>query len=187
MELWSIITGVAITVGWWYSGQNMILNDIICICAIISCIKLLKFTSLKLAGLAYLITITLELIVVLSIYFISKQNYNSLFINNFNYPVELQIPTINPVYGQKCAWLPFTSIAFPGMLLAYLRRFDTSRNTYVYIITSSILFFLGAISWYFTTLGPVALPFGLISWPCMFGLVCVFAYRRREIRVLWSG
>jgi len=75
----------------------------------------------------------------------------------------LQIPTINPVYAQKCAWLPFTSVAFPGMLLSYLRRFDTSRSTYVYILTSTALFLAGAVAWFFTTLSPINLPFGLIS------------------------
>jgi hypothetical protein len=74
------------------------------------------------------------------------------------------------------------------MLLSYLRRFDSSRNTNVYLITSSILFFVGGIAWMFISIAnPFTFPLGLVSEPCMFGLVCIFAYRRREIRVLWDG
>lgn len=74
------------------------------------------------------------------------------------------------------------------MLLSYLRRFDTSRNTRVYLITATVLFLLGGVAWVFVSIpSAVTFPFGLISEPCMFGLVCVFAYQRREIRVIWSG
>lgn len=100
----------------------------------------------------------------------------------------MQFPTLNPTYNQKCAWLPITSIVFPGMLLSYLRRFDSSRNTRVYLVTSTVLFLFGGIAWVFVNIpSNVTFPFGLISEPCMFGLVCVFAYQRREIRVIWSG
>lgn len=74
------------------------------------------------------------------------------------------------------------------MLLSYLRRFDTSRNTHVYLVTSAILFLVGGVAWVFVNIpANVTFPFGLISEPCMFGLVCIFAYQRREIRVIWSG
>ena len=90
------------------------------------------------------------------------------------------MPTINAVYNQKCAWLPFTAIIYPGMLFSYLRRFDASRSTRLYLIIGCVTFFIGGISWMFLSIAsPVTLPFGFISEPCMFGLVCMFAYRRR--------
>jgi len=74
------------------------------------------------------------------------------------------MPTINLVYNQKCAWLPFTAIMYPGMLVSYFRRFDSSRNTNVYLIVSTIAFFVGAISWIFLSIGIIfAFPLGLIS------------------------
>ena len=174
--------------GWVFSDSNIILNDILSICICIGLTKILKFTSLKMAGVAFLTTIILELVVVIVIYVLKGQSYNNLFLNDYNFPIELQFPVINPTYNQKCAWLPITSIIFPGMLLSYLRRFDTSRNTHVYLVTSAILFLIGGIAWVFVNLpAEVTFPFGLISEPCMFGLVCIFAYQRREIRVIWSG
>ena len=186
LEVISLIVGTGTVVGWWFSENNMIVNDIICICMTVAFIKILKFTSLQIAGLAFLITMTILVILALLIYFTTGNSYNNILLNTYNYPFELQIPTINPVYDQKCSWLPFTSIVEPGVLLSYLRRFDSSRNTTIYLIIATVTFFIGGIAWMFiSVVSPVSFPFGLISEPFMFGLVCIFAYRRREIRVLW--
>ena len=84
--------------------------------------------------------------------------------------------------------MPITAVIYPGMFFSYLRRFDTTRNTTVYLITTTVLFLVGSIAWAFiNTASPVSLPFGVISFPCMFGLICLFAFRRRELRVLWDG
>ena len=174
--------------GWWFSDSNIILNDIICICICVACIKVLKFTSLLNATIGFGLVMALLVIIALLIYFFTGTSYNSLFINKYNYPFELQIPTINPVFYQKCAWLPFNSIVYPGMLVSFLRRFDSSRNTTLYVILATITFFIGGIAWMFITIAsPVSFPFGLVSEPCMIGLVCVFSYRRRELGVLWRG
>jgi hypothetical protein len=188
MEVISLTVGALGVVGWWFSNDNMIVTDLLCLCITVGFIKILKFTSLKLAGAAFVATIVVELTFATALYLVTGLSYNNLFLNNYNYPFELQVPTINPVYNQKCAWLPFTAIVFPGMLFSYLRRFDTSRSTNLYLITASATFFLGGIGWMFLSIAsPIEFPFGFISEPCMFGLVCLFAYRRREIRVLWDG
>jgi hypothetical protein len=130
----------------------------------VASIKILKFTSLKIAGLAFLITMTILVILALLIFFTTGNSYNNIILNTYNYPFELQIPTINPVYNQKCSWLPFTSIVEPGVLLSYLRRFDSSRNTTIYLIMATITFFIGGIAWMFiSVVSPVSFPFGLIS------------------------
>ncbi len=180
--------GASFTIGWLFSDSNIILNDILSICICIGLTKILKFTSLRIALVVFLATIILELVVVIVIYVEIGQSYNNLFLNDYNFPIELQFPAINPTYNQKCAWLPITAVIFPGMLLSYLRRFDSSRNTNVYLVTSAILFLIGGVAWVFVNIpAEVTFPFGLISEPLMFGLVCVFAYQRREIRVIWSG
>jgi len=151
-------------VGWWYSDNNIIINDVICICVIVACIKILKFTSLLAATLGFAITMGILIIIAVFIFFETGASYNNLFINKFNYPFQLQIPTINPVYYQKCAWLPLNSIIYPGMLLSFLRRFDSSRNTTLYVILATITFFIGGIAWMFITIAsPVSFPFGLVS------------------------
>lgn len=156
--------GTGILVGWYYSGKNMIVNDLVCFCMIVGIIKLCKFTSFKIAILAFTSTILIELLVAFLIYYIMEESYNNLFLNKYNFPIELQMPTINAVYNQKCAWLPFTAIIFPGMLFSYLRRFDSSRSTKIYLIIGTLTFFLGGIAWMFVSIvSPVSLPFGLIS------------------------
>lgn len=188
LEAASLAVGTALTLGWFFSDSNILLNDLLAVCICVGLIKVLKFTSLRIAGVAFTLSILLELVVVVAIYLKSGQSYNNLFLNEFNFPVQLQFPTLNPAYNQKCAWLPVTAAVFPGMLLSYLRRFDSSRNTRVYLVTATVLFLLGGIAWVFLNVpSAVTFPFGLISDPCMFGLVCVFAYQRREIRVIWSG
>lgn len=150
--------------GWWYSEDNIILNDIINICLIVACIKILKFTSLLIPTLGFAITMSLLIIIGILIYYVTGISYNSLFINDYNYPLEMQVPTINPVYYQKCAWLPINSLAYPGMLLSFLRRFDSSRNTTLYLILATITFFIGGVAWMFISIAsPVNLPFGLVS------------------------
>lgn len=100
----------------------------------------------------------------------------------------MQMPTINPVLQQKCSWMPVSAIMYPGVLISYLRRFDTSRNTNIYLITSGILFAMGSLTWMLSSvISSVPLPFGLIAEPAMIGLVCLFAYNRKEISTLWTG
>ena len=76
----------------------------------------------------------------------------------------LTLPTINPVYGLKCSWLPISVTIFPGILLSYFHRFDNSRNTKIYLITSSIAFFFGAMIWItITSLSTVSFPFQSVT------------------------
>lgn len=83
------------------------------------------------------------------IFVFTQLNYNNLFLNSYNYPFELQMPTLNPVYNQKCSWMPITVLIFPGMLFSYLRRFDTCRSTKMYLIIGTVTFFIGGIAWMF--------------------------------------
>lgn len=180
MDICSIIVGFGFTIAWWFSSKNWIVNDVISVCMIVAFIKILKFTSLQMATICFVIVMAIEMTFVIIIHYTTSTTYNNLFLNEFNYPFELQIPTINAVYNQKCAWLPFTSVIYPGMLLSYLRRFDSSRNTNVYLITSTGLFLAGSIGWMFISIAnPFIFPLGLISEPAMIILVALFAYKRR--------
>jgi hypothetical protein len=123
---------------------------------------------------------SIEMAFVLGIHFEANTSYNDLILNYFNYPFELQMPTINAVYNQKCAWLPVTAIIYPGMLMSYVRRFDSSRNTNVYLITCTGLFVVGSFGWMFASIAsPHSFPLGLVAEPAMIGLACIFAYKRR--------
>lgn len=120
------------------------------------------------------------MVFVIIIQFVIKVSYNNIILNEFNNPFELQAPTINPVFNQKCAWLPVTAVLYPGALMSYMRRFDTSRSTNVYLITCVVLFFCGSILWMFISIfSPHSWPFGLVAEPAMIGLVSFFAWKRK--------
>ena len=111
-----------------------------------------------------------------------------MLINQINGIIMLQIPTINVVYGQKCSWISIISIAYQGIVLSYLRRFDTSRNTRIYYIIGVTVLSIGSLIWLLITLGsPINLPFGIITDPLTIILVFCFAYRRKESRIIWEG
>lgn len=125
---------------------------------------------------------------VLLIHYRKGTSYNDLILNSYNYPFELQLPTINPVFKQKCAWLPFTAIVYPGILMSFLRRFDVSRNTNIYFITAVGVFIAGSTVWMFISIGSIhSWPFEIVTGPLMIILVTLFAYKRRELRTLWDG
>jgi|JI10StandDraft_1071094.scaffolds.fasta_scaffold1586300_1 hypothetical protein len=64
------MVGTGVVLAWFYSNKNMVLNDAICFCMIVGFIKILKFTSLKMAGLTFLATISLELVIAFLIYYV---------------------------------------------------------------------------------------------------------------------
>lgn len=87
MELLSLSVGVLASVGWYFSNDNMIVNDALCLCIIVSAIKILKFTSLKMAGFTFLVVIVVELVFATVLYLTVGVSYNTLFLNNYNYPI----------------------------------------------------------------------------------------------------
>lgn len=60
------------------------------------------------------------------------------------------MPTINPQYDQKCAWLPIRAITYPGTLMSFMRRFDATCSTNFYLITC--LFLVGSLLWMFMSI-----------------------------------
>lgn len=120
------------------------------------------------------------MIFVIILTFQIKKSYNTIILNIFNNPFELQIPTINPVYNQKCAWLPVTALIYPGALMSYMRRFDTSRSTNVYIITCVLIFLVGSFCWMFISIASSdSWPYGLVAEPATLGFISFFAWKRK--------
>lgn len=124
----------------------------------------------------------------LIVHYLLKISYNNFVINNFNSPLFLQLPSITPELYRKCAWLPALSVIQPGLVISYLRRFDVSRSTWMYLFIGYISQYIGSISWMLIDLATVhTVPLGLISEPLMLIIVIMFAYRRNENRTLWTG
>lgn len=179
-DIISFFVALGLLLSWILNHKNWIINDIISLCIIIATIKIFKITSFKKAIIWYLIEIGIEITFVVLIDVVKKTSYESFLLKDFNNPIEFQLPTINPVYGLKCSWMPLSVTIFPGILLSYFHRFDKSRNTNIYVITSSVAFFAGSMLWIIiTSFSTVNLPFQSVTEPAMLILVILFAYNRK--------
>lgn len=58
MDVISLGVSLGVCFGWWFSGKNWVINDVISIAIIIAAMKFLKFVSLKQAVTCFGITIT---------------------------------------------------------------------------------------------------------------------------------
>ena len=86
MEGISLVVGMSFSFGWWFSGKNWILNDVISICLIVAGIKIFKFTSMRIAVICYCSTIILEMGFVIVINFVFADSYNHAILNDVNNP-----------------------------------------------------------------------------------------------------
>lgn len=59
----------------------------------------------------------------------------------------LVMPSITHELYRQCAWLPITSVLLPGLFLSYLRRFDKTRGTFLYLYFGLASFYVGSICW----------------------------------------
>lgn len=159
MDVISLFIGIGVALGYYFSDKNWIINDVLCVSIMIAAIKIMKYTNLKISIFALVVGLSVQMVFVEYIHFAKSTSYNDLILNYYNYPFELQLPTINPVYKQKCAWLPFTAIINPGIFMSYLRRFDVSRNTNIYFIASISVFVIGSVVWMAISTGSTH------SWP----------------------
>lgn len=101
----STIVAVGVLIAWILLNQNWILNDLICICMIIMLVRIFKFDSLKVAVLYVFLIITIGVTDVIVAKIRGVEAGQSFFINHINNAFQLQLPTINPVFDQKCSWL----------------------------------------------------------------------------------
>lgn len=175
-------------VGWWVSNKNWILTDLISLSIIVASVKVFKFISLKMALFSFFITICVEVGTLIVIQKTKGTSYDDYLLNSINDPFQLQIPTLVPIIEQKCSWLAVSAIIYPGLLLSYLRRFDQSKNTRIYMITAGSTLFIGSLFWWLLNIFvPFSMPFGIISQPAMIITFCLFAFKRKELRTLWEG
>lgn len=58
MDIFSLVIGLAWGFGWWFSGKNWIVSDIINIAITITIIKIIKFTELKVAVISFFVSVT---------------------------------------------------------------------------------------------------------------------------------
>jgi hypothetical protein len=112
----------------------------------------------------------------------------AFFLYTLNSPYEFQMPAITPTFGISCTWISTTSIFLPGLLVAFLHRFDKSRSTNIYIISSITSYFFGSIIWnIICTFSRIPLPFDSICPPFVLLTISFMAFNRKELRTIWDG
>ena len=179
LDIISISVGVSFIPLYWLLNGQWIINDIMAICTIVALMKLLKLRSLAMTVFLTGSLLFLESAVGLFIHYVLKVSYNNYIINIFQNPNILVMPSITPQLYRQCAWLPITSILFPGLLLSYLRRFDVSRSTNIYLKVGLWSFYLGSATWMAVDLGiRHSLPFGVISEPVAIAVICLVSRKR---------
>lgn len=178
-DISSLSIGLGLTFLWWFTQKNWIVSDIISICIIISIIKVFKFVSLKIAVLSYVVVVSLFILGVILPEVTKGEESTSYFIG-INNPFQFQIPTISPTYNLNCSWVAITSISFPGLLIAYLHRFDKSRSTNIYMISTIVAYFFGAILWNIVNaISRYPIPFDGVCEPFMILTLIFMAFNRK--------
>ena len=155
----------------------------------VGAIKVFKFLDLRSALACCFIIFAEENLAALIIHVAKGEiSYNDLFGSNISSPLFMQVPNLNYSLYQKCSWLPVTEIILPGVTIAYLRRYDFSRDTKLYFIIGNLLFVISTIVWVTVcSLSVHSLPFALITYPSLFIPIIIIAYRRAELKTLMSG
>lgn len=188
LDLISISVAMVMFIIYWSTSSSWIVSDIMSVSLTVASIKIFRIKSLKIATVFLLSVILLETITGLVIHYLLKVSYNNFIINDFNNPFFLQLPSITPELYRKCAWLPALTIIQPGLVISYLRRFDVSRSTWVYLLIGYVSQYVGSFAWMLIDSSTVhTLPLGLICDPLMLIIVVIFAFRRNENRQLWLG
>lgn len=75
-----------VMVSWWFVQDNILINDLISLCMVIGFVKILTFRSLKMAGLAILVSTVIELAFDLIIAFHNDGNWYLLLLNTYYSP-----------------------------------------------------------------------------------------------------
>lgn len=161
-------------------SSNYPFNDVLSVIISVGSIKLFKFLNLKDAIICCFVVFAFENITALFLHFMyHDMSYNDLFGSTVNSPLVMQISILSYSLYQKCSWLPVTEIILPGITIAYLRRYDYSRDSKLYFILGNVLFVCSTFLWITVqSLTVHSLPFALITYPALFIPVIILAYKR---------
>lgn len=155
---------------------------------VVSATKIFKFVSFKSALVSYFLIASMYITAAIVLVILYNDGYNEYLLFRINSPFQLQLPSLSVNYGDYCVWISITTIAFPAILVSYLRRFDQSRNTKIYLVTCIISYFFGSVIWWVCdTFSFYPIPFDAICVPIMIISFTIFAFKRKELRTIWDG
>lgn len=179
MDLSGLLVGVGLVCAWYFTGYNWILSDIIYMIIFLAVMKLVKFDSLRIAAITFFFTALCNISFILMTQFIRHVYFNNVILYIFNNPLFIFCPCINFTPNQNCSWFFISCIAYPGILLCYLDRVDSSRSSKIYSRVFIVTFSACSIIWLIVSeFAPFTLPFDLINSPISIAILCFFANRR---------
>ena len=139
----------------WFLTHNWLINDIIVVCISIVSIRIFRFTNSKFIISIYVLILIYEIIWVNN--YSKKEIENKLTNKSFSsVPLRLICPELVSTPFKRCFAVPISDIIFPGIFLAYSKKFDehfkikNSNLNYFHIglISLGIGLFLNLIVYY---------------------------------------
>ncbi len=139
----------------WFLTHNWLINDLIVICISIVSIRIFRFTNSKFIISIYVLILIYEIIWINN--YSRKEIENKLTNKSFSsVPLRLTCPELVSTPFKRCFSVPISDIIFPGIFLAYSKKFDehfkikNSNLNYFHIglISLGIGLFLNLIVYY---------------------------------------
>ncbi|KAM3147702.1 Signal peptide peptidase-like 3 [Paramecium bursaria] len=152
-------------------------------------LKLFKFTSLRSASFLLVLCIIFDLLFYLFINLERYQSFNAYILIVANYPFLVEFPLFQYSYLRTCCWLSILDLILPGMVIAYLNRFDRNRNSNVYTMISILGLFFGTLTWILVqaAVTNIQFPQSIFVFPYLVGGVLIWAQKQGDLNVLWEG
>ncbi len=102
-----------------------------------------------------------------------------MIVNKYYSPMLVIFPSITHELYRSCSWLPVFALILPGLLISFLKRFDQSRSTSMYILIGLISYYVGAFLWALVDRATVhSLPFAIILEPTTLLIIGFISHRR---------
>lgn len=179
MDVIGIIVGIGFMCAWYFTGTNWIIGDFICLCILLTTIKIIKFGSLRIAIIAFAVTSILDVVFIILAQIMNGVYFNNAMLTVFNNPLFLVMPALVHYPNRCCSWFFLFSIAYPGIVLSYLYRYDCSRSSKVYSVLFFIFYTLCLVAWVILDLhAAFTLPFNILTVP--FSLLAILLYSNRR-------
>lgn len=179
MDCIGIGLGVCILASWFILDKNWIVGNFIYCFIFVATLKLVKFGSLKMATITFVVTMSIDVFFIGLAWGINKIYYNNAILSIFNNPLFLMVPTISHYPNRKCSWFFLASMLFPGLLQCYFQRFDSNRSSKIYTIIFFNCYVVTMIVWIIINFyADFTFPYDLLVTPATLVIVVLFANRR---------
>ena len=95
MDIIGLGLGLGLVLGWYFSGKNWIISNIIYIMIFLALVKIIKFGSLRMAALAYFCVAICNIVFIVLIQKLRQVYFNNIILFLFNNPFFIFCPCIN--------------------------------------------------------------------------------------------